>query len=169
MRTPVSSSVPPACWGLHFCRHGLKTQLISPVTDVALLWEHGSAYHVNFEVPVGTSSEPFNQFFKAKSTFTQSLNFFFQSLGHIEITRATLLLSPLTLSWFEIVFWSWIIFLCVTEFHITLWYYKKFRFTDRNFTQTLSKFRCPTNIRDVIQKNVNILLQTEVFKDEIVH
>lgn len=94
----MSSSVPPACWGLHFRRRGLKTQLISPVTDVALLRGNGSAYHVNFEVPVGASSEPFNQSFKTKSTFTQSLNFFFQSLGHIEITRATLLLSPLTLS-----------------------------------------------------------------------
>lgn len=36
-------------------------------------------------------------------------------------------------------------------------------------TQTLPKFRCPTNSRDVIQKNVNIPLQTEVFKDETVH
>ena len=69
-----------------------------PGTDVALLRGHGSAYHVNFEVPVGASSEPFHQFFKTKSTFTQFLNFFFQSLGHIEITQATLILSPLILS-----------------------------------------------------------------------
>ena len=68
-RTPVSSSVPPACWGLHSHQHGLKTQLISPVTDVVLLQGHGPVDHVNFEAPVGFSSESFNKFFKTKSTF----------------------------------------------------------------------------------------------------
>lgn len=93
---------------------------------VVLLQGHGSVDHVNFEAVVGFSSESFNQFFKTKSTFIQSLDFFLQSTGHIEITWATLLLSPLTLSldpklYSEVRSSS---FVCVTKFHITLWCYK---------------------------------------------